>query len=163
MKLKPTAVYPRLTDVPADFLSREGIRLVCADLDNTLAPWRTTDVLSGAREWCAQAQQAGIKVFLVTNGKKENADRVAEELGIGLYKGAMKPFRKKLKLLLRQEGVSAQETLFIGDQLFTDIQAAGALGAKSVLTQPLEKREWWCTKVFNRTREKLVWPFLFRK
>ena len=71
--------------------------------------------------------------------------------------------KKPTAQLLVQWGVSPQEALIIGDQLFTDIQLANALGAKSVLLEPLSPEEWWCTTVFNRSRERLVWPFLFRK
>ena len=73
------------------------------------------------------------------------------------------PMKKHTRSFLAQKGVSTEQTLIVGDQLFTDIQLANALGIKSVLLEPLSNREWWCTKVFNRSRERLVWPFLFRK
>ena len=58
-------------------------------------------------------------------------------------------------------GTDRGTTLFVGDQLFTDMLAANRIGAVGVLVAPICKREWWATKVFNRTRERAVWKKVF--
>ena len=49
----------------------------------------------------------------------------------------------------------------IGDQLFTDVLAANKIGANAILLKPISHKEWWATKVFNRSRERLVWKLVF--
>lgn len=163
MKLRPTLRYRHINDIPIEILRKMDIRLILADMDNTLAPWHSTEVSQEIVFWIEEVQNAGIEVLMLTNSKSENADITARQLGIGVIKDARKPMKKHTRNLLAQKGVNAEQTLIVGDQLFTDIQLANALGIKSVLLEPLSNREWWCTKVFNRSRERLVWPFLFRK
>lgn len=163
MKLRPTLRYRHINDIPIEILRKMDIRLILADMDNTLAPWHSTEVSQEIVFWIEEVQNAGIEVLMLTNSKGENADITARQLGIGVIKDARKPMKKHTRNLLAQKGVNAEQTLIVGDQLFTDIQLANALGIKSVLLEPLSNREWWCTKVFNRSRERLVWPFLFRK
>ena len=39
----PRGVYPSITDISPRALADRGIRLVLADLDNTLAPYKVTE------------------------------------------------------------------------------------------------------------------------
>lgn len=162
MGLKPTARYKRITDIPVSEIKEMGITLVLADMDNTLALWRSTETVDGIENWLSEVSKADIRVALFTNSKGAHADAIGERLGISVFKNAKKPFKKPLKALLNELGVSPECVLMVGDQLFTDIQLANAVGAKSVLTEPLSDREWWATKVFNRSRERIVWRFLFK-
>ena len=38
----PRGVYPSVTDIDPKALAAKGVRLVLADLDNTLAPYKVT-------------------------------------------------------------------------------------------------------------------------
>ena len=162
MNLKPTLRYNRLSDIPLEELKTHGISLVFLDMDNTLAPWHSDCVPKEFYPWIEKAKSMGITVALLTNSKGSNADSIGKKLNIDVYKNAKKPFKKPTLKLLKQLDVLPEKVLFVGDQLFTDVQLANSINAKCVLTVPLENREWWCTKVFNRSREKLVWRFLFK-
>ena len=39
----PQGVYPRITDLDPAALARRGVKLVLADLDNTLVPYKATE------------------------------------------------------------------------------------------------------------------------
>lgn len=162
MNLKPTLRYNRLSDIPLDELKNLKISLVFLDMDNTLAPWHSDCVPKEFYSWIEEAKATGITVALLTNSKGSNADSIGKKLNIDVYKNAKKPFKRPTLNLLKALGVAPENVLFVGDQLFTDVQLANSIKAKCVLTAPLEDREWWCTKVFNRSREKLVWRFLFK-
>ena len=162
MGLLPTLRARRLYDVSVEALKEMGISLVLLDMDNTLAPWHSTEVSEESREWIRKVQGESITVALFTNSAGGNADIIGKSVNIPVYKNAKKPFKAASLRLMKELGVAPENVLFIGDQLFTDIQLANAIGAKSVLCEPLEDREWWCTKVFNRTRERIVWRFLFK-
>jgi len=158
----PTLRYKRIYDIPLEKLNEMNISLVLVDMDNTIARWHSDDVLPETEKWINDVKNANISVALLTNSKGVNADSIGKKLDIPVYKGANKPFKSKVKRLLNVLDVLPCNTLFVGDQLFTDISLANKLKAKSVLLEPLDNREWWATKVFNRTRERLVWRFLFK-
>ncbi len=163
MKLRPTARYCRLSDIPLAFLKENEIKLVFLDMDNTLAPWHSDAVQENFIKWISLVKENGIQVALLTNSNGENANFIGKKASINVHKGAVKPFKKETLKVVSEYGIKCENVLMVGDQLFTDIQLANSIKAKSVLTVPLEKREWWCTKVFNRSREKLVWRFIFGK
>jgi HAD superfamily phosphatase (TIGR01668 family) len=162
MGLLPTLRYKRVYDIPQEKLKELDITLILLDMDNTTAPWRTDYVAPRIASWVEETKKENITVALLTNSKGTNADSIGKQLDIPVYKNAKKPFKKPTENLLKALSVKAENTLFVGDQLFTDIQLANAINAKSVLLEPIDNREWWATKVFNRTREKLVWKFLFK-
>ncbi len=162
MGLLPFARRKRIYDIDLEFLLKNNISHIFVDLDNTLAPWHSLDVPEETFSWVEKVKKQGIKIIILTNSRKKNADIIADKLGIGVYKDARKPFKAATKKLMKRENICSDNVLFVGDQLFTDIALANSLNAKSVLTEPLSKKEWWCTKVFNRSREKLVWNFLFK-
>lgn len=162
MKLLPTKRYKRIYDIPIEVLKQLNIRLVLADMDNTLAPWHSDSVAQESVAWVKKVQSENITVGLLTNSKGSNADNIGRKLNIPVFKNAKKPFKSQTKRLLKELGFLSNETLIVGDQLFTDILLANKIKAKSVLVEPLSPNEWWATKVFNRTRERLVWKFLFK-
>ena len=162
MGLLPTLRYKRVYDIPKEKLKEHSISLILLDMDNTTAPWRTDYVAPEISAWVEEIKKENITVALLTNSKGSNADSIGKQLDIPVYKNAKKPFKSQTKKVLQSLSVNAENTLIVGDQLFTDIQLANSIKAKSVLLEPLEDREWWATKVFNRSREKIVWKFLFK-
>lgn len=153
---KPLLEADRLFDIPLEFLKENNIELVLLDLDNTLAPWHSYTADEKTAAWVKTVQGAGIKTLVLTNGSGKKAEELARALSLEIVNNAKKPFISKIKKCLCKQNASAEQTLIIGDQLFTDIFAANRIKAKSVLLQPISKREWWATKAFNRTRERLA-------
>ncbi|MBR2860486.1 MAG: YqeG family HAD IIIA-type phosphatase [Clostridia bacterium] len=162
MGLTPTERQKRIFDISVSKLIAEGIKLVLVDLDNTLAPWHSFDVDEKTASWVKSVQEAGIKVVILTNSRGKYAFFIGNKLDLQVVNNAKKPFPFVTKQLIKALGFLPQETLMVGDQLFTDIALANSLKTKSVLTEPISSNEWWCTKVFNRSREKLVWRFIFK-
>jgi HAD superfamily phosphatase (TIGR01668 family) len=162
MGLIPTLRYKRICNIPLDKLKELNIKLILLDMDNTVALWRASEVSEETTQWVKRAKEEGFRVALFTNSKGMNADTIGKNLDIEVFKNAKKPFKAPTKKLLSTLGIVPENVLMVGDQLFTDIQLANSVKAKSVLLEPLSDYEWWCTKVFNRSREKLVWKFLFK-
>lgn len=152
----PTQKFDRVFDIPIEFLKENKIKLILLDLDNTLAPWHNYVACPKTAVWVKKVKQEQIQALILTNGRGKNAQELAKELGINVVNNAKKPFCSKIKKCLKEKGVQAEQTLIVGDQLFTDILAANRVKAKSVLIEPISKREWWATKIFNRTRERLA-------
>ena len=152
----PTQKFDRIFDIPIEFLKENKIKLVLLDLDNTLTPWHDYVACEKTVEWVNKVKQQQIAALILTNGRGRNAQDLAQKLEISVVSNAKKPFCRQIKRCLKEQNVQAAQALIIGDQLFTDILAANRAKTKSVLLEPISKREWWATKVFNRTRERLV-------
>lgn len=160
--LKPKKRYKALQYVDFNLLSENHIKYIWLDIDNTVALWGKCDVSDDVINWVNEAKKRNYNLCLVTNGHKDRVDIIANVLGVECKKSAAKPYAAKLKrFALELKAADMTEIVIIGDQLFTDVLVANKLGAYSILLDPLSQHEWWATKLFNRTREKLVWKFVF--
>lgn len=152
----PTYSFFRVHEIPLSLLKKEDIRLVLLDADNTAALWHGTKADDETVQWIKAVREAGIEVLLFTNSKNPFVRQLIAFLDIPAVTGAGKPFPRVTRAIIESRGLDNQQVLIVGDQLFTDVLLANRVGVSSVLTEPLAKTEWWCTKVFNRSREKLV-------
>ncbi len=160
--LKPRMRADKLENVDVNKLKELNVTHIWLDVDNTVSPWGCEDVSVNVKEWVKNACDCGFKVSLVTNGNKERVDNIAKMLNIDFYKSAGKPNKRQLKKLFDKMGIKNGNCVaLIGDQLFTDMLAANRLGMVGVLLCPICKREWLATKIFNRSRERIVWKRLF--
>lgn len=162
-KLKPSLQAAHLRDISLRELGERGIRHILLDMDNTLAPWREETVDGADSAWIENAKAEGFTLLILTNSASRRPGNIAKALGIDFSGNAKKPFRAPLEKLMGQREMRPEDTVLVGDQLFTDILLANKLGLYSVLVKPLSDREWWPTRAFNRSREKLVWRFVFKK
>lgn len=159
--LQPCLRADKLENVNIDDLKSKGITHIWLDVDNTVSLWGEEYVSPQVCEWVKNAKEQSLEVYLVTNGNKSRVDNIADTLGIGFYKSAGKPNKRALSKILCSLNIKKENLAIIGDQLFTDILAANRLGAMGVLLCPMCKREWLATKIFNRSREKIVWKRIF--
>ena len=118
----------------------EGIRGLIFDIDNTLvghgAP-ADRRVIALFKE----LHSLGIKTVLLSNNKERRVKSFAEEVdSLYIYK-ANKPSTKGYIKAMELMGTDRSNTLFVGDQLFTDVWGAKRSGIKTVLVGQLYKQE----------------------
>ncbi len=79
---------------------------------------------------------------LLSNNKEPRVAAFAEAVGGSnyIYKGG-KPGVKNYKKAMELMGTGLQSTIFVGDQLFTDVYGAKRTGIKSFLVKPINPRE----------------------
>lgn len=136
--LIPRGVYPSVTDIRPEALAARGIRLVLADLDNTLAPYKVEEPSDEIRAWKAELEAAGITLFLLSNSRKPGrAQRYAEKLGIPYQGHSGKPKRGGYLKALERMGCKAEEAVMVGDQIFTDTLGANRSGVIPLLIEPI--------------------------
>ena len=63
---------------------------------------------------------------------------------------------------MRRMGTTKETTLFIGDQLFTDVLGAKRSGIRSILVKPIHPKEE-IQIIFKRQLEKIVLHFYYRQ
>ena len=98
----PRGVYPSVAQIDPKTLAQRGIRLVLADLDNTLVPYR---VLEPAREvvaWKEALEAEGIQLFLLSNSRKPTRARDFAQ-ALGIPPGTVSTRQRKALSLLKLE------------------------------------------------------------
>ena len=134
----PRGVYPSVTDISPAALAEKGIKLVLADLDNTLTPYEAPLPSPELRRWKEALEAAGITLFVVSNSRKSRrCPDFCEALGIPYVRHAGKPGTKGFQEALEQTGVSPAQAVMVGDQIFTDILGGNRAGITTVLVHPI--------------------------
>ena len=151
--------YPdmRLNSVyEVDFnrLYKKGIRGLIFDIDNTLVP-HGADADERIEKLFGELKKMGFKTFLLSNNKLERVKRFNANIrSLYIYK-AGKPNAVNYIKAMRMMGTGKENTVFIGDQLFTDIWGAKKAGISTILLNPIDKKEE-IQIVLKRYLEKIV-------
>jgi len=134
----PRGVYPSVTAIDPKALAGRGIRLVLADLDNTLAPYKVTEPPAEVAAWKAELEANGIRLFLLSNSRKPGrAQAFAEKLGIPFQGHSGKPRRAGYLRAMERMGCTPEQTVMVGDQIFTDTLGANNAGVVPLLVRPI--------------------------
>ena len=138
----------------------EGYRGIIFDIDNTLVPHGApADERSIAL--IENLKGLGFGIMLLSNNKEPRVKMFNDAVkGSYIFK-AGKPARRGYEEAMRRLGTDRGNTLFVGDQLFTDVWGARSAGILSLLVQPIDKKEE-IQIVLKRYLEKIVLFFYKR-
>ena len=136
--LIPQGVYPSFLALEPSALAAKGVKLVLADLDNTLVPYKVPLPTPAVVAWKQALEEAGIRLFILSNSRKPGrAQRFAESLGVPFQGHSGKPKKKGYLSALERMEAKPEETIMIGDQIFTDILGANNAGIAPLLILPI--------------------------
>ena len=153
---RATRYVASLPLVDVDELVSSGVRLVLLDRDNTCVPRDAESAPAEVLAWLDRAREAGLGLCLVSNNfHSSQVGRTARELGVEVVDHAMKPAPVALARAMRLMGASREETVMIGDQVFTDVAAGNLAGVRTILVRPQSRKDLWYTHVF-RVFERLA-------
>ena len=76
------------------------------------------------RNLFARLQEIGFQCCLLSNNKEGRVKMFNEEIGVNYIYDAHKPSTKNYKKAMEIMGTDLHNTIFIGDQLFTDVYGA---------------------------------------
>ena len=138
-----------------------GYRGVIFDIDNTLVP-HGAPADQRAKALFARLWALGFQTMLLSNNKEPRVKLFNQDIGSGYIFNAGKPGRKGYEKAMEQMGTTPRNTLFVGDQLFTDVWGARNTGIFSILVQPIDKKEE-IQIVLKRYPEKIVLAAYKRK
>lgn len=132
-------VYAHIGAIEAKALKEKGIKLVLADLDNTLAAYKSLEPSDRAKAWRDDLKKHGIELFILSNSRKPTrVQEYARRLEVPYLGHAGKPGRKGFLKALEQTGCAPHEAVMVGDQIFTDIMGAGRVGIVPLLVRPIQ-------------------------
>ena len=158
----PDFYFETYAGASVSFLKEQGIRALVLDIDNTLEPYENPTPSEGVRAWFSALSEAGISAAFVSNNGKERVECFNASLGNIAYYKAKKPFAGKVKRAMREMGVTRAETLFMGDQIFTDVLAARFAGIRVALVPPIKDKTDALTR-FKRWLERPIMKRFFRR
>lgn len=153
----PHRFAPRLAQVSLDLLVAGGIRGLIVDLDNTLLGFRESELAQEHLAWVRDALSRGMGVVMLSNNFSERVTMVAAALGVECIPNALKPLPFSFLRAKRMLKLGRREIAVVGDQLFTDVLGGRLCGFYTVLTEPIENKDFAITKVF-RFFERLMLP-----
>lgn len=141
-------------------LYAQGFRGIIFDIDNTMVE-HGAPVNEKAIFLIRKLKDIGFKVCFVSNNKEPRVKSFSTPLGAEYIYKAGKPGATGYEAAMKKMGTTKEQTLSVGDQIFTDMWGANRAGLYSVLVKPIDKKEE-IQIVLKRYLEKIVLYF-YRK
>ena len=125
-------------DISGEALARRGIKLLLADLDNTLVPYGVPLPDDKLINWRDELHAYGITLFVLSNNRHESRPRIfAEGLDVPYIGHAGKPKTHSFYKAMEDMRVTKEQTAIIGDQIFTDVLGGNRAGVSTILVKPI--------------------------
>lgn len=147
--------------IPFEKLYKEGYRGVIFDIDNTLVP-HGAPADKRAKELFGRLESIGFATCLISNNQEPRVKMFNEEIGTRYIFNARKPARKNYIRAMEMMETDRTNTIFVGDQLFTDVWGAKRAGIRNILVKPMYPKEE-IQIVLKRYLERIVLYFYKRK
>lgn len=138
----------------------QGYRGIIFDIDNTLVP-HGAPADERAKSLFRELKEIGFSVILLSNNKEQRVKMFNDAVQVQYIFKAGKPAAAGYEKALKVMGTQPDNTIFVGDQLFTDIWGAKKAGIRTYLVRPIDPREE-IQIVLKRYLEKIVLHF-YRK
>ena len=143
-------------EIDYEKLYAQGYRGVIFDIDNTLVPHGAP---ADARRiaFFDRLRAIGYESLLLSNNKEPRVKSFADSVGSMYVFKAGKPGRKGYIRAMRMMETVPEKTLFVGDQLYTDVWGAKKLGIVTYLVKPIHPKE----EIQIVLKRRLEWIVLF--
>lgn len=144
--LYPDKYLKSVDEIDFEEYYKQGIRGIISDIDNTLVPHGAPadEHIINVFE---KIHQLGIETCLISNNKEPRVKPFADAVNSKYIFDAHKPSKKNYIKAMKIMGTNEETTLFLGDQIFTDVWGQTEL----VLNQ------LWLKKLIQKKRYKLFW------
>jgi len=141
-------------------LYQKGYRGIIFDIDNTLVP-HGAPADKRAVELMKKCKAIGFRIMLLSNNKEPRVKKFNDSVKVMYIFKAGKPGRAGFIQAMKKLHTTSSNTVFVGDQLFTDIWGAKRAGIVTYLVKPIDPREE-IQIVLKRKLEQIVLYF-YRK
>lgn len=156
-KFFPDRTEASTYDIDFEALYKDGIRGLLFDIDNTLVP-HGAPADRRAEALFERLKAIGFKCCLISNNKEARVQMFNKNIKVNYIYNAHKPSRTGYERAMKLMGTNRSNTVFIGDQLFTDVYGAKRAGISNILVSPIHPKEE-IQIVFKRKLEKIVLYF----
>ena len=142
-------------------LYERGYRGIIFDIDNTLVP-HGASADGRAVAFFRSLRELGFQTVLLSNNKRPRVEPFAGQVASKYIYKAGKPGRTGYEKAMGLMGTVPESTLFVGDQLFTDVWGAKKAGIVTYLVRPIHPKEE-IQIVLKRRLERIVLFFYRRR
>ena len=119
---------------------KNGYKGVLFDIDNTLVPHgEAAD--DKAIKFFQKLRDIGFKFCLISNNKEERVRTFADKVGAPYIYDAHKPSTEGYNKAMDIIGTDVNETIFVGDQVFTDVFGGNRASLYTILVRPIHHKE----------------------
>lgn len=139
-KFYPDAICESTYAIDFEKLYEEGIRGILFDIDNTLVE-HGADADARSIALFQRLKEIGFETCLLSNNKEPRVLRFNQQIQTHYIYNAHKPGKKNYKRAMEKMGTELSNTIFVGDQLFTDVYGAKRIGMRNILVRPIAKHE----------------------
>ena len=146
--------------IPYEKYYKKGYRGIIFDIDNTLVPHGAA-ADEKAIALFERLRKIGFSCRLLSNNHEPRVKPFADKVGVAYVFDAGKPKRAGYEEAMKEMGTKKENTLFIGDQLFTDVWGAKRCGIYSIRVLPIDPKEE-IQIVLKRRLEAIVLFFYHR-
>ncbi|MCD8020474.1 MAG: YqeG family HAD IIIA-type phosphatase [Clostridiales bacterium] len=143
-----------------EHLYQEGYRGVLFDIDNTLVPHGAPADRRAIRLF-HRLKEIGFQTCLISNNKEPRVKSFSDQVGSEYIYKAGKPLPGGYLKGMEKMKTTTESTLFVGDQIFTDVLGARRAGLYTIMVEPIHPKEE-IQIVLKRYLEKVVLFFYFR-
>ena len=137
-------------------LYAKGYRGIIFDIDNTLVP-HGAPADGKSVELFQKLHQLGFGTVLLSNNKEPRVKPFADDVSSKYIFKAGKPGQAGYEKAMELMGTTPENTLFVGDQLFTDVWGAKKAGIVTYLSKPINPKE----EIQIVLKRRLEWIVLF--
>ena len=136
-------------------LKNDGIRCLIFDLDNTLGLISNNRCPDETRELIDKLKNDFIIVISSNNTKKRLLPYM-DELKIDGIPWSMKPSIRGLSRIRKKYKLEKNEMCIIGDQMVTDVLAGNRYDIKTILVDPLGKKDLKITSLNRKVESRII-------
>ncbi|MCI8482917.1 MAG: YqeG family HAD IIIA-type phosphatase [Lachnospiraceae bacterium] len=159
-KFYPNEYLDSAYQIEFDRFFQAGYRGIIFDIDNTLVP-HGAPADQQAKRLFEDLREMGYQCCLLSNNKEPRVKMFHDEVQVQYIFKAGKPKVSGYERAMELMGTQKENTLFVGDQIFTDVYGANRAGLHTILTKPIHPKEE-IQIVLKRYFEKIV-LFFYRK
>jgi len=142
-RFRPTWRVAGVTNITPAFLKEHGVTTLLLDRDDTLTTTGSLSVDSRTREWIQLMQNEGVKLAIVSNSRfPQSVLSFARLLEIAVVTYGLpylvgKPRTCILRRAMFELGSTEEQTVMVGDQLWTDVLGGNLTNVRTILVRPI--------------------------
>ncbi|MCL2462082.1 MAG: YqeG family HAD IIIA-type phosphatase [Defluviitaleaceae bacterium] len=152
----PDMRYESVYEIPYKDLLAKNKTAIVFDVDNTLAPYFVPRPPVKVTALLSRLKKMGFKLCLLSNNKGGRLSAFNEQIGLPAVHMALKPLSFGMKRAMRLMDAKPENTVLIGDQIFSDVWCGKRTGVMTILTKPISDKEALSVRIKRRLERPVL-------
>lgn len=153
-RLYPNVYLDSTYEIDFEQYYQDGYRAIIFDIDNTLVP-HGAPADQRAIALFKRLHALGYQTMMLSNNREPRVKMFCDAVDAEYIYKAGKPNPANYREAMKRMHTDEKNTLFVGDQIFTDVWGANKAGIYSILVKPIHPKEE-IQIVLKRYLEKVV-------